>query len=151
MIMLSIWHWASLVRHTLIPKWQRLPKMFKADLIRLTDGESGWQTDWHLSVVPHSSCVESSLAPGQTALSQQWVVVFWSVTHPSQSSERLIKQPWWAGRGNWISPLKDRPPNPHQQELREHAVHQVSSATVVRPIRFFLSRVQQTLEHVTTV
>lgn len=35
-------------------------------------------------------------------------------------------------------PLKDRPPNPHQQELREPAVHQVSSATVVRPIRFLL-------------
>lgn len=42
------------------------------------------------------------------------------------------------GRKLNFPPLKDRPPNPHQQELREPAVHQVSSATVVRPIRFLL-------------
>lgn len=59
-----------------------------------------------------------------------------SVTHPLQSRAKLSKQRRRAGGGNWISPLKDRPPNPHQQELRESAVHQVSSAKVVRPIRF---------------
>lgn len=99
-----------------------------------------WLTDWQLSVVPHSSCVESCHAADQTPPSRlplsEWVI--WSVTHPLQSQAKLSKQFWWAGGGNWISPLKDRPPNPHQQELREPAVHQVSSATVVRPIRFLL-------------
>lgn len=90
--------------------------------------------------MPHSSCVESCHAADQTPPSRlplsEWVI--WSVTHPLQSQAKLSKQFWWAGGGNWISPLKDRPPNPHQQELREPAVHQVSSATVVQPIRFLL-------------
>lgn len=75
-----------------------------------------------------------------SSLLSEWVI--WSVTHPLQSWAKLSKQRRRAGGGNWIStppsPLKDRPPNPHQQELREPAVHQVSSATVVRPIRFLL-------------
>lgn len=65
--------------------------------------------------------------------------IIWSVTHPLQFWAKLSKPHRRESGGNWIPPPpKDRPPKSHQQELREPAVHQVSSASVVRPIRFLL-------------
>lgn len=80
-----------------------------------------------------TSCCRSDTT---TSANFQQVWVIWCVTQPLQSKAKLSKQCRRAGGGNWISPLKDRHPNPHQQELRKPAVHQVSSATVVQPIRF---------------
>lgn len=64
--------------------------------------------------------------------------VIWSVTHPLQFRAKISKPHRREGEEIEFPPLKDRPPNPHQQGLRESAVHQVSSASVVQPIRFLL-------------